>query len=352
MSHDDEKLNSYPGNFFLTRDIPKIAGRLEANGWLQSGEAVERTGRAGEGNMNCVVRVTTSRRSFILKQSRPWVEKYPAFSAPWDRALVEARFYQTVASLPGLASYLPRLLNFDAAERLLMLEDLEDAQDFTGLYAANSSGLADADQIQLIDCLLALHQTTRAPELQPLFANAEMRALNHEHIFDLPLRPDNGLDLEAITPGLGHLVNDLRTDTRYVREVAALGARYLHPGPGGCLIHGDYFPGSWLKARGRIYMIDPEFCFFGPPEWDLAIMTAHLYISGHSQAQIDRGLDRYGDRAALHTAGDRRLMQKFAGVEIMRRLIGVAQLPVVFGLERKAELLRLSKSLVVGEESA
>jgi len=345
MSHADQELNPYPGNFFLTTSIPEIAGRLEANAWLQPGEVVERAGRAGEGNMNCVVRVTTSLRSFILKQSRPWVEKYPSFAAPWDRALVEASFYQTVESLPGLTSCMPRLLNFDAAERLLMLEDLEDSHDFTGTYAANHPGLADAEWTPLVDFLLSLHQSTRTPELRPIFANAEMRALNHEHIFQLPLRPDNGLDLDAITPGLGRLAIDLGTDSRYSHEVAALGARYLDPAQGECLIHGDYFPGSWLKARGRVYVIDPEFCFFGPPEWDLAIMVAHLHISGHPQAQIDHSLDRYADCAAP----DRGLIRKFAGVEIMRRLIGVAQLPVVFGLERKAELLRLSKSLVVGE---
>ena len=348
MSHPDEVLNPFPGNFFLTTSIPNIAGLLESNAWLQSGEVVERAGRAGEGNMNCVVRVTTSHRSFILKQSRPWVEKYPGYSAPWDRALVEARFYQVAESLPGLTSYLPRLLNFDPSERLLMLEDLEDAHDFTLLYGANSPGLADSERTQLVDFLLVLHRSARAPELRPPFANAEMRSLNHEHIFALPLRPDNGLDLDAITPGLGSLASDLRTDTRYSREVAALGARYLDPAQGVCLIHGDYFPGSWLKARGRIYVIDPEFCFFGLPEWDLAIMAAHLHMSGHSQAQIDNSLDRYGESAAV----DRRLIQKFAGVEIMRRLIGVAQLPVDFGLERKTELLCLSKTLVVGEQSA
>lgn len=348
MSHADEELNPYPGDFFLTTNIPKIVGHLESNAWLQPGENVEQSGRAGEGNMNCVVRVTTSRRSFILKQSRPWVEKYPSYSAPWDRALVEAEFYKTAESFPGLASYLPKLLNFNPAERLLMLEDLEDTHDFTHLYAANSPGLSDSERTQLVDFLLALHRSARAPELRSRFTNAEMRALNHEHIFDLPLRPDNGLNLDAITSGLGSLASDLRRDTQYSREVAALGARYLDPSQGVCLIHGDYFPGSWLKATDRIYVIDPEFSFFGLPEWDLAIMTAHLHLSGHSQAQIDDSLDRYGDSAAV----DRRLIQKFAGVEIMRRLIGVAQLPVVFGRERKKELLCLSKKLVVGDHSA
>lgn len=37
----------------------------------------------------------------------------------------------------------------------------------------------------------------------------------------------------------------------------------------------------------------------------------------------------------------------FAGVEIMRRLIGVAQLPVRYGIEEKRRLLDLSRKLVL-----
>jgi 5-methylthioribose kinase len=346
VSKPSDSLNRYPGDFFLTPSVQRTAAWLAANMWLQPDEAVQSLERAGEGNMNCVVRVKTSRGSFILKQSRPWVEKYPGFVAPWDRALVEARFYRTAADLPRLNKYLPKLLNFSAAERLLMLEDLENARDFTFIYATSSAGLADSERSELVDFLLALHTSTRAPGLRSAFVNPEMRSLNHEHVFDLPLRTGNGLDLDAITPGLARLANDLQIDTPYCAEVAFLGERYLDQAAGECLIHGDYFPGSWLQARGRVYVIDPEFCFFGPPEWDLAIMTAHLHMSGHSQVQINNTLDIY----SASTPIDRLLVQKFAGVEIMRRLIGVAQLPVAFGLERKKQLLQLSKMLVAGEQ--
>ncbi len=348
MSHADNVLSRYPGDFFLTPSVSRIAALMASNHWLQPDEAVESVERAGDGNMNCVVRVITSRRSFILKQSRPWVEKYPSFAAPWDRALIEARFYRNVENLPGVKRYLPALLNFDPGERLLMLENLENARDFTFLYVASSTGLTDSERSELVDFLLALHTSTRAPGLRSDLTNLEMRSLNHEHIFDLPLRPGNGLDLDAITPGLARLASELLRDTHYCAEVAVLGQRYMDQAAGECLLHGDYFPGSWLQARGLVYVIDPEFCFFGPPEWDLAIMSAHLHISGHSQMQIDKTLDRYSARAAL----DRLLVQRFAGVEIMRRLIGVAQLPVVFGLERKTELLQLSKTLVEGEQCA
>jgi len=50
--------------------------------------------------------------------------------------------------------------------------------------------------------------STRLSELISVFANAEMRTLNHEHIFAFPLQRTNGLDLDTITPGLASMPGD------------------------------------------------------------------------------------------------------------------------------------------------
>jgi 5-methylthioribose kinase len=338
----------YPGTFFLTTGIEVLPLYLASRNWLMANEVVERVSRAGEGNMNCVLRVLTSRRTFILKQSRPWVEKYPSVPAPWDRALVEARFYRDVGSERTVAGYLPKLLGFDPEERLLMLEDLGEAQDFTFVYWDVGRQPELAELNRLIDFLIALHTAFRAPDLAADFSNREMRSLNHEHIFALPLRKDNDLDLESITPGLSGLALHLQHDPKYCSEVGSLGDRYMDTSRGICLIHGDYFPGSWLRARQSVYVIDPEFCFYGPPEWDLGVMTAHLYFAGQPQSLIDGLLSRYAGLASVNLG----LVFQFAGVEIMRRLIGVAQLPVKFGPQRKAELLQMSQALVLKARAA
>ena len=96
MNLDHPSTQAYPGKFFLTSEVPSVTAFLGGRGWLVPGERVETLDRAGEGNMNCVMRVRTSERTFILKQSRPWVEKYPGIAAPWDRTLVEAAFYRQV----------------------------------------------------------------------------------------------------------------------------------------------------------------------------------------------------------------------------------------------------------------
>ena len=74
-----------------------VGAWLASAGWLDPGERFLGCERAGEGNMNLTLRVRTDRRRFVLKQARPWVEKYDGIAAPWERSLVEQRFYQFVA---------------------------------------------------------------------------------------------------------------------------------------------------------------------------------------------------------------------------------------------------------------
>lgn len=286
--------------------------------------------------MNLTLRLVTDRRSIIVKQARPWVEKYPQIPAPDTRALVEIAFYEAAARRTALHEAMPKLLGSDRDARVLVLEDLGEARDFTSLYAGER--LTDTDLEALVSYLVALH--VRWKELPKIFTNREMRALNHEHIFRLPLARDNGLDLDAFTPGLRAASEPLKSDSSYVERVTELGELYLSDGD--VLNHGDYFPGSWLRPAAGVRIIDPEFCFVGPPAFDVGFMIGHLHLAEQPDDVVDRVLSRYGaDEATTARA------RQFAGVEIMRRLIGVAQLPLPYGIEKKRELLELSRKLVV-----
>ncbi len=340
----------YPGSFFLDPfDTQALCQFLQTRGWLQPEESVQAAERAGGSNMNCVLRVRTDKRSFILKQSRPWVEKYPQIPAPWNRACIEARFYEEARKDSALAPHLPKLLGFDAAERLLMFEDLGPTPDLRNFYQAPQNWMGETDWQTPLHFLLDLHTRFRDPALSAVFSNGAMRRLNHEHIFWLPLRQDNGLNLDAITPGLARLAEQLQTNADYVGTVGELGKRYLgDTAQEGSLLHGDYFPGSWVKAGGKFYVIDPEFSFYGPPEWDVGVMAAHLLLAGHPAESISRVPEWYSAAGPW----DERLMRQFAGTEIMRRLIGVAQLPLPYGLDRKRELLQRSLDLVLGRSVA
>lgn len=324
--------------FLDASDLAGLSCYLLKRGWLAPGETLRGAGKAGEGNMNYTLRVSTSERSFILKQARPWVEKYPHIAAPWERALIEGRFYEVISEDAQLSARMPKFLGLDTESHILALEDLGEAQDFTTLY--RGAELTDAQLDELADYLSRLHRVSGDAERKSSFANRAMRALNHLHIFDFPLQLENGFDLDAITPGLNEVARSLKLDEDYVSMVKDLGELYLRDGES--LLHGDYFPGSWLQTAQGVRVIDPEFCFYGPPEFDLGVMIAHLNLAGQSYGLEQQLLTTYRALRPLN----HELIWQFAGVEIMRRLIGVAQLPISLDLDAKRELLLLARELV------
>ena len=322
-----------PSAFFLDANDPQgVAAFLSRHAWLKPGEKVLSLESAGQGNMNYLLRVTTDARTFILKQSRPWVEKYPEIAAPFDRALVEAEFYRLVAGTEA-ASFLPKLYGFDEESRILCLEDLGNAGDCCDLYAGAS--LTPNERHQLYRFLSLLHSS------RARLANRAMRALNHFHIFVFPFQANNGIDLDRFTMGLQNLADRLKTSHFLLHRVSELGRIYLADGD--YLVHGDLFPGSWLRSPSGIKVIDPEFAFAGAREFDVGVLLAHERIAG---------LAPYPSLLQSHYAQwneiDSQLVSGFAGVEILRRLLGVAQLPLSFDLERKQALLESAVALVLG----
>jgi 5-methylthioribose kinase len=332
------------GHFRLSwKDVTGLQAYLVERGLAQTGEAVTAE-LAGEGNMNCVVRVLLPHRSLILKQARPWVEKYPSIAAPIERAASEARFYRLVTRDSLVAAMMPRLLDFDEKSALLVMEDLFAAEPLLDCYKG-SCAFGQQQLNQLAQYASALHSLVIPPNEREAFRNAAMRRLNYEHIFDIPLRQDGALSamLERITPGLDRVADDLRQDSNYCDIARRLGDRYLrHEGPS--LIHGDLFPGSLLQTgSGELRVIDPEFCFCGDPEFDIGVFYAHLMLSGHSEDALSWWL-----QAALEDRNySDSLVFQYAGVEIMRRILGVAQLPVHLSLEAKRRLLEQSRAMIL-----
>ncbi len=337
-------IREHPAFPWLDLDDPRgIEQFLRDHDWIEPDESVVACEKPGDGNMNLTIRVRTESRSFIVKQARPWVEKYDHIPAPWDRADFERRFYQRVAGIAGVADRMPRLLAADAESRTLVLEDLGEAASLVSLYAGD---VLDLDELRaLARYLRALHDATRG-KADPTFGNCAMRRLNHQHVFVVPLAADNGLKLDAFEPGLERAAGRLRDDEEYRSLVEQTGNRYLADGP--CLVHGDFFPGSWLRAADGVRVIDPEFCYFGDVELDLGCAVAHFALAWQPRASAAALLKLY-DAAGEPAAVDATLLARYAACEVMRRLIGVAQLPLPpRGTRRCALLARSRRTMLDG----
>ena len=324
---------SYPDGFFLDPNrIEELSDHLRGKGWLAKEEAILSLEKPGEGNMNCVFRVKTDQRSFILKQARPWVEKYPQIEAPVSRASVEAQFLGITTQTPTLQAFSPSLLGFDAKNFLLAIEDLGEGVDYSFLYQKGRE-ISQKELDGLLSYLNALHSLD-PQEVAPNFPdNLPMRRLNHEHIFNFPFVEENGFDLDTIQTGLQAASLLYKRNSTLKQSIQKLGQSYLAAGD--TLLHGDFYPGSWLQVGEGVKVIDPEFSFVGPKEWDLAVFMAHMKLSGQPKPLLAYVWNRYEHAGSI----DRGLLAGFVGTAVLRRLIGIAQLPIAYTLAEKQQLM-------------
>ena len=329
--------------FTLTLDGDKIALQtyLRANNWLGEDEDIVSVEKPGEGNMNVVARIVTPAKSIIVKQARDFVQKYPDIPAPIDRIEVESKFYELVSHVDPIGNYMPELLGYDADNYVMAMEDLGEGADYLSLY--QKEGNVSNELIKTATGYLSALHNYRFPEsvISGFPDNLALRKLNHEHLFVYPLMNENGFDLDDIQPGLQAVAMRYKTDTQLNSQMQILGDTYLSSGS--VLLHGDYYPGSWLNVNGEFKVIDPEFCFFGKPEYDLGVMIAHLKMAQATDSQINAVWKDY----LQPTYFSEKLANQFIGMELIRRIIGLAQLPLELTLDEKKNLLEEARELVV-----
>tara|TARA_R110000868_G_scaffold81946_2_gene231738 strand:- start:47064 stop:48053 length:990 start_codon:yes stop_codon:yes gene_type:complete len=327
--------------FILNANEPNELGYyLTKNQWILDNEIILSLTKPGEGNMNYVLRVTTNLRTFIIKQSRAYVEKYPQIAAPEKRVITEATFYTKISSEASVKSRMPELLGLDTENNVLLLEDLGNANDYTALYNIESE-LSATEIVVLVSYLNELHSRFSKTQLDDELANLELRQLNYEHIFHYPFLEENGFDLNTVQEGLQELALPYKTDAALKKQVELFGSLYVSKGK--YLLHGDYYPGSWLKTTDGIKIIDPEFCYYGSREFDLGVLIAHLYLTKQKQNIIDCVYENYNAYSELNIS----ILTGFIGIEIMRRIIGLAQLPLKMELADKDELMQFAYKLIV-----
>ena len=289
---------------------------------------------AGEGNMNFTYRVSLSNGDTVIaKQSPPFCAKYPQIPAPCERIYAEKKYYDLVAEREILARHSPKVLAFDEGEHLLYLEDLGQASDLDTLYSFKK--LEPQQGLDLVRYLSDLHA---CPVGSIQFSNASMRELNHAYIFALPFDEQSFTsELEQMTPGLKAVSRAVVLDPEVKKITQQMGEIYLHSRDH--LIHGDYYPRSWIKTTKGLFVIDPEFGHIGSREFDLGVFLAHLMMSG----QFHTG------KALLekHYQGYEKLnfenLTRFCAIEVLRRLLFVVQVPVKTEFSFRAGLVEISR---------
>lgn len=317
----------------------------------------ERLGRvmdvqqSGEGKINGVFFVTGERSSVVLKQGLPWVRVLPDWELTAERVGREARLLERWAQFNP--EYVPELWQYDDREHVLAMENLSEHELLRDVLAASAgdSGIGEAVGVML--ARTAFHTSALSMSTTPLQhavrngQNPEMSHLMEDVVFTMPFSDS---DQNVTEPELVAHRDRLRAHPAVVRAVGYL--KWVFATRQEALIHGDLHAGSLLVRGADTRVIDAEFGRYGPLAWDLGAFWAHLEIAaeihdtrgeqglgtatrelvGRSwssfRTELARLLETAESRFTLAAAADwidetRILARRFAGIEILRRIIGV-----------------------------
>ncbi len=320
----------------------------------------------GDGNLNTVYRVSDAahpERSLVLKHAPPYIKILgPDYPLSTERLTYEAR---------ALAVYnrfaegsVPRLYHFDADTAIVAMEDLRDASVLRTDLIAGEVDTAIAEQIGRF--LGHVHRHTYLENLtdaaaaayRAQFANTTMQAITADYVFTFPF-----VDHETnfCTPGIETDVQRLRADTDLLAQAARLKQVFLTVQQ--AVIHGDLHTGSVLIENRRAKVIDAEFAFYGPLGFDIGLYWANYllsYFSHQGASDIQSALKAaISETWRVYAAefGTTNVMLKtqtlekifseavgFAGLEMLRRLIGAAHVKDIESIAETPKKLRVERA--------
>ena len=320
----------------------------------------------GDGNLNIVYRVSDAarpERSVVLKHAPPYIKILgPEYPLSIERLTYESRALDVYNQFAR--GTVPELYYFDAETAVIAMEDLRDAQVLRADLIAGRVDTGIAEQIGRF--MGIVHSRTYVENLDSTavqhyrqqFANTTMQSITADYVFTFPYTEH---ETNFWTPGLEPDVQRLKADTDFLRQVAYLKQIFLTAQQ--AVTHGDLHTGSVLVQNNTAKVIDAEFAFYGPVGFDLGLFWANYLLSYFShqdtldvQSALKTAIAKTWHTYTLEfrtvdaTLKEQTLQQifheavGFAGLEMLRRLIGAAHVKDIEGIADIPKKLRVERA--------
>ena len=258
----------------------------------------------------------------------------------------------------------PTLYSFDAETAIIAMEDLRDARVLRSDLIAGEVDPIIAEQIGRF--MGIAHSRTYVDNIdaetaqcyKQQFANTTMQSITADYVFTFPYTEH---ETNFWTPGLEPDVQRLKTDIDFLQQTAYLKQIFLTAEQG--VTHGDLHTGSILIQDNTAKVIDAEFAFYGPVGFDLGLYWANYLLSYFShqdtldvqsalKTAIVQTWDSYANEFKMADVGLKvRTLQNifhdavgFAGLEMLRRLIGAAHVKDIEGIVDISRKLRVESA--------
>ena len=329
-------------------------------------EADLRIEEIGDGNLNTVYRVSDAaqpERSVVLKHAPPYIKILgPEYPLSIERLTYESRALDIYNRFTS--GSVPELYDFDAETAVIVMEDLRDAQVLRADLIAGSVDTGVAEQIGRF--MGTVHSRTYVENLDSAtvqqyrqqFANTTMQSITANYVFTFPYTEH---ETNFWTAGLAPDVQRLKADTDFLEQAEDLKRIFLTAQQ--ALTHGDLHTGSVLVQNNIAKVIDAEFAFYGPVGFDLGLYWANYLLSYFShqdtvdvQSALKTAIAKTWHTYTLEFRTVDATLQKqtlqqifheavgFAGLEMLRRLMGAAHVKDIEGIADVSRKLRVERA--------
>ncbi|MGN6551160.1 MAG: S-methyl-5-thioribose kinase [Pararhizobium sp.] len=260
----------------------------------------------GDGNLNLVFIVEGPRGGVVVKQALPYVRLVgDSWPLPLKRAFFEYHALSRQAERdPGMV---PEIFHFDEAQALIVMEYLHPHIVLRRAYiegqrlpkVGRDLGLFVARTL-FLGSDLGMDAPAKKKDMALFAGNIELCDITENLVFTDPYFD---APMNRHTPCLRETVATLRADRDL--KVEAQHLKYLFSASAQTLLHGDLHTGSVMVTAEDTRVIDPEFAVYGPMAFDIGMLLANFWMSYFSQAGHEDDGPRDAMRAyLLDTVGE------------------------------------------------
>lgn len=332
----------------------------------------------GNGNMNYVYRIKelVTGKSFILKYAAKHIRISDDIMVSTDRIKIEAK---VLTYLSGYAAdYIPHIYQYDEINHCILMEDYDDFLIVRDLLVDFEQVPDFAEHVStylvksILPTLELLQEEVLKKELIEQFSNP-LCDITKTYVFTEPFDV-HGSTNAIYEPNQSYIEQEIFQDSKLLAEIEVI--KDLFSNKKQALLHGDLHTGSIFTNKTSVIVFDYEFAFFGPIGFDIGNLVANMIFAWlHAKAfgqrkdyiqwmeeTIIKTLDLFteklilewecykADNAADHlieiTSYLKEILQdtaSFAGVELIRRVVGIAHVADITSIDAEKERIRAER---------
>jgi 5-methylthioribose kinase len=346
-------------------------------------DAVLEHDEIGDGNLNYIFRIRerATGKSVVIKQAGGTARISDQFKVSPDRNRIEFDILTLENALaPGLV---PRVYGYDPAMSCCAMEDLSDHTIMRTALLQRRTFPLFADHITtfMANTLLltsdAVMDHKKKKEGVKNFINPDLCEITEDLVYTEPFN-DVKKRNDPFPPNLDFIRRELYEDREIRLETAKMKFDFFCNTQ--CLVHGDLHTGSVFVREDSTKVIDPEFAYYGPAGYDVGNVIANLIFAwanadtvmeaGAARKELTGWLEktieevmslfvskwrqlwaqrvtevvaRYDGFAEWYLDGILRDAAGVAGLELCRRIVGIAHVKDMTSITEPAARVRAER---------